>query len=305
MLSIGLVTSASAAARYFLGDAPGCQAGYYLRPDDHVGRWIGGGAIALGLSGGIDARGEDAFRLLLDGRAPRGDRLVEPVMRSDPRSLLPASPLVKAVRSAAAAMGVPVPYLLDDRRLADQFAALARRAAGRGVRVDVAERIAGRTGRDLHAIYGRPGRNSSRLVERARRYLGKQVDTRRAAYDLTFSAPKSVSLLAAFGDPAVAAHVHASHTAAVAAALGWLERATATAARGHHGDGQRAARVATSGFVAAAFDHGTSRAGDPQVHTHVVVANLLQGVDGRWSAVDSRALYRQSKTAGYLYQAAL
>ncbi|MFN8138137.1 MAG: MobF family relaxase [Candidatus Nanopelagicales bacterium] len=305
MLSIGLVASASAAATYFLGDAPGCQAGYYLRPDGHVGRWIGGGAIALGLSGGIDARGEHAFRLLLDGRAPRGDRLVEPVMRSDPRSLLPASPLVKAVRSAAAAMGVPVPYLLDDRRLADRFVALARRAAGRGVRVDVAERIAGRTGRDLHAIYGRPGRNSSRLVERARRYLGKQVDKRRAGYDLTFSAPKSVSLLAAFGDPAVAAHVHASHRAAVADALGWLERATATAARGHHGDGQRAARVATSGFVAAAFDHGTSRAGDPQVHTHVVVANLLQGADGRWSAVDSRALYRQSKTAGYLYQAAL
>ena len=86
MLSIGLVASASAAATYFLGDAPGCQAGYYLRPDGHVGRWIGGGAIALGLSGGIDARGEHAFRLLLDGRAPRGDRLVEPVMRSDPHS---------------------------------------------------------------------------------------------------------------------------------------------------------------------------------------------------------------------------
>ncbi|MGE3810585.1 MAG: MobF family relaxase [Candidatus Nanopelagicales bacterium] len=306
MLSIGLVASAEAAATYFLGSAPGCQANYYLRPGGHSGRWIGGGAAALGLSGSLDVEGERAFRFLLDGCDPHGERLVEPVLRADPRSLLPASPLVKAVRSAAAALGVPVPFLLDDRRLVDRFAALARRPAGRrGIRVDHAVRMAEPTGRDLHSIYARPGSARSGLVERARRHLGKRVDTRRAGYDLTFSAPKSVSLLAAFGGRAVREAVVAAHAAAVADAVGWLERTTATAARGHHGDGRRADRVETSGFVAAAFEHGTSRAGDPQVHTHVVVANLLHGADGRWSAVDSRAVYRHGKTAGYLYQAAL
>lgn len=79
---------------------------------------------------------------------------------------------MKAVRSAAAALGVPAPLLLDDRRLADRFAALAQRSGGRrGIRVDHAARIAEPTGRDLHSIYARPG--STRLVvDRALRHLG-------------------------------------------------------------------------------------------------------------------------------------
>ena len=168
MLSIGLVASASAAATYFLGNALGCQADYYLHPGGHSGRWIGSGAAALGLRGGLDAAGEWAFRLLLDGRDPHGERLVEPVLRADPRSLLPATPLVKAVRSAAAALGVPVPFLLDDRRLADRFTTLAKHVGGRrGVRVDHAGRLAGPTGRNLHSIYARPGSTRSGLVGRS------------------------------------------------------------------------------------------------------------------------------------------
>ena len=57
--------------------------------------------------------------------------------------------------------------------------------------------------------------------------------------------------------------------------------------------------------MAAAFDHRTSRAGDPQLHTHVLIANQSRGVDGRWSALDGRLLYRHAKTAGYVYQAVL
>ena len=59
------------------------------------------------------------------------------------------------------------------------------------------------------------------------------------------------------------------------------------------------------GFVAAAFEHRASRAGDPLLHTHVVVGNVTQGPDGRWTALDGRLLYRHAKTAGFLYQAAL
>ena len=60
-----------------------------------------------------------------------------------------------------------------------------------------------------------------------------------------------------------------------------------------------------NGFIGAAFRHRTSRAGDPQLHTHVVVPNLVQGADGRWSAPDGRHLYAWKKTAGTLYQSAL
>ena len=57
--------------------------------------------------------------------------------------------------------------------------------------------------------------------------------------------------------------------------------------------------------MAAGFRHRTSRAGDPQLHTHVLVANLVEGHDGRWSALDGRGIYQHAKTAGYLYEATL
>jgi hypothetical protein len=60
-----------------------------------------------------------------------------------------------------------------------------------------------------------------------------------------------------------------------------------------------------AGFLATAFRPRTSRAGDPQLHTHVLIANLLQGVDGRWSAIDGRAIFQHAKTAGYVYEARL
>jgi Ti-type conjugative transfer relaxase TraA len=63
--------------------------------------------------------------------------------------------------------------------------------------------------------------------------------------------------------------------------------------------------MSAHGLLAAAFDHRTSRAGDPQLHTHVLVANLVLGFDGRWSAPDARLLYFHARTAGFVYQASL
>ena len=119
--------------------------------------------------------------------------------------------------------------------------------------------------------------------------------------DLTFSAPKSVSLLFALGDEELSGFVRRAHDAAVSQALGYLEREAGEVRRGKDGRD----RLPGGGFVAAAFRHRTSRAGDPQLHTHVLVANMTRGADGRWSALDGRQLYLQAKTAGTLYQAAL
>jgi conjugative relaxase-like TrwC/TraI family protein len=133
-----------------------------------------------------------------------------------------------------------------------------------------------------------------------------RIDIRRCGIDLVVSAPKSVSVLYALADPsAAAAAVVAAHEAAVEEALGYLERHAGHGVRGHQGGGQRAARIETDGLVAAAFTHRTSRAEDPQLHTHLVVANLLHGADGKWTAVDSRAMYLHARTAGCIYQAAL
>jgi conjugative relaxase-like TrwC/TraI family protein len=131
---------------------------------------------------------------------------------------------------------------------------------------------------------------------------GARADVRRAGFDVTFSAPKSVSTLMALADPAVVEQVLAAHRHAAAEALALLKNLSARASRGHQGDGQLAPRIGTDGFVAAAFTHTTSRALDPQLHTHVVIANLARGADGRWSALDSRTLHREATTASYLYQ---
>ena len=122
-----------------------------------------------------------------------------------------------------------------------------------------------------------------------------------AGFDLTFRAPKSVGVLWGVAEADVARHVRLGHEAAVAGAVSYLEREACRARRGAGG----AIRVEGVGFVAAAFRHRSSRAGDPLRHTHVVVANATQGPDGRWTALDGRELYRHAKTAGYLYQAVL
>jgi conjugative relaxase-like TrwC/TraI family protein len=91
-----------------------------------------------------------------------------------------------------------------------------------------------------------------------------------AGFDLTFCAPKSVSLMWAFGSDQVAREVVASHEAAVDAALVVMEREAGRIRRGKAG-----CRVLEAdGLVAAGFRHRTSRAGDPHIHTHVVVANV-------------------------------
>jgi len=120
-------------------------------------------------------------------------------------------------------------------------------------------------------------------------------------FDLTFSAPKSVSLLFGLGDSELSGEVRDAHEAAVGAALGYMERQAAVARRGHGGTQS----VLGNGFLASGFRHRTSRAGDPQLHTHVLVANMTRGPDGRWTALDARRLYVNAKTGGYLYQAQL
>ncbi len=122
-----------------------------------------------------------------------------------------------------------------------------------------------------------------------------------AGFDLTFRAPKSISVLWGVADAETARQLGAAHDAAVDAALGFVEREACRARRGAGG----AVQVRGDGFVAAAFRHRASRAGDPLLHTHVVAGNLTRGPDERWTALDARHLYRQAKTAGYLYQAEL
>ena len=163
---------------------------------------------------------------------------------------------------------------------------------------------------DLQAILAglRPGTgltpNGTTLTTNARRVPG---------YDLTFSVPKSVSVIYALGDPRIQAAALEAGEAATRAALGWLEREACFVRRGSNdqnsrntlGDNWGTRRQVASGFVSAMFRHRTSRAGDPQLHWHVLVANIAQGSDGRWSALDGYAIYQAKRAAGVIFQVAL
>src|ERR1019366_6045771 len=122
-----------------------------------------------------------------------------------------------------------------------------------------------------------------------------------AAFDLTFSAPKSVSVLFAVAPAELSAALIEAHEDAVRAALGYLEESAVFVRRGAGG----ARFEHAGGLIAAAYRHRMSRAVDPQLHTHVVAANLARGSDGRFTALHGAPLYRGAKTAGFLYQSHL
>ncbi|MCY4551949.1 MAG: relaxase domain-containing protein [Defluviicoccus sp.] len=126
----------------------------------------------------------------------------------------------------------------------------------------------------------------------------------RPGFDITFSAPKSVSLAAALptekrprGDRAVIR----AHDEAVRATLEWIEGTLLETRGWDPATGQRP-RVKSPSMVAALFRHVASRNRDPQLHTHAVVANMTRGADGRWKSVEPTLLHRNARLIGAYYR---
>ncbi len=119
-------------------------------------------------------------------------------------------------------------------------------------------------------------------------------------FDLTFSSPKSVSVLWALGGHPAAAEVKAAHAAAVESGLGYLQREACWTRRGPGGR----EFLKGNGFLAAGYVHRSSRAGDMQIHTHVLIANATFA-EGRWTRLHHPSLYEHAKTASFIYEAHL
>ena len=134
---------------------------------------------------------------------------------------------------------------------------------------------------------GRPGKDGE-IVHRPGR-------------DLTLSAPKSVSLAALVGGDARVADAHGR---AVERTLAWVEeRAVETRMRNPEGEGM--IRAGDQKAVIATFTHETSRNLDPQLHTHAVIANMVQGEDGKWRTMANEKLYSSKMLIGALYRSEL
>ena len=123
-------------------------------------------------------------------------------------------------------------------------------------------------------------------------------------FDLTFSAPKSVSLIRALTDDVAEKVLASAHTRAVHAAMEYLHR-HAGYTRMHNPITGNKDLQRLPGLVAIAYQHETSRCGDPHLHTHVIVPNRQPRADGRLVSVDSKSLYHEAKAAGIIYQATL
>ena len=118
----------------------------------------------------------------------------------------------------------------------------------------------------------------------------------RPGWDVTLSAPKSVSIMA---EVAGDRRLIAAHGAAVKTALAHVEgHMAATRVR----DGGAVNRESTGNLVVASFQHGTSRAQDPQLHTHNVILNATKGEDGTWRSLEPRAIYQLQKQIGAIYR---
>jgi Ti-type conjugative transfer relaxase TraA len=122
-----------------------------------------------------------------------------------------------------------------------------------------------------------------------------------AGWDLTFSAPKSVSVLWSQADAHTRGLIQGAQQAAVDRALAFVEQHAAWTRRRPGSTIQQP----VAGLVVACFEHSTSRAQDPQLHTHCLVANVAPRHDGTWGSVDSRPLFQWKMAAGALYRAEL
>lgn len=123
---------------------------------------------------------------------------------------------------------------------------------------------------------------------------------RQCFWDLTFSAPKSVSVAWSQAGREIAGEIQAAQRAAVEEALSYLEKHCAVTRRGKGGFLKEKVKL-----VVAGFEHGSSRAQDPQLHTHCLVQNFGIREDGSTGSIVSRIIFEHGTAMGALYRAEL
>lgn len=163
----------------------------------------------------------------------------------------------------------------------------------------LAERIAAKTAELPDTLSSAARTAAIEQIERAE--TRRVTRTAKGGFDLTFTVPKSVSALWAIADPATQQAVADAHHATLADVIDYLEREVIFTRIGHAG----VAQVDTRGIIAAAFDHWDSRGGDPNLHTHLAVANRVQTADGAWLTIDSRGLHHAIVAVSELYDTML
>src|SRR5512132_477878 len=276
-------------------------ASYYTERGESPGAWVGSGLGGIdGLSAGDPVTAEQMRALFGAGLHPLAATRLEQ---------LDAADLTDANVRAATRLGAPFKVYVGEVNafrveVAKRIATLNTAAKQLGdepvsaaVRAHVRTEVAREFFRTEHGRDPIDAREIAATIAKESRPRTQTV----AGYDLTFSPVKSVSTLWAVADPHVAAQIERAHQAAVQDALTFIERHALFTRQGRNGIRQ----VDVRGLVAAAFTHRDSRAGDPDLHTHVAVANKVQTLDGRWLSIDGRVLFKANVAASETYNTAL
>jgi conjugative relaxase-like TrwC/TraI family protein len=249
---------------------------YYTAEGNPPGVWLGRGAHVLGIAG--ETVTEDAMRNLFGiGAHPHAEQIIAVYLAEHARP------------------GMTERQVRELARAAQRHAQLGRRFAEYKPLPPLRERVADR----VAALEAETGRTATE--EEIARITS--TESRRAAgavagFDLVFTPVKSLALLWAIDPRAeVREAIRLAHEQAVTETLAFLETHAAHTRTGADG----IAQVDTTGLVAVAFTHYDSRAGDPNLHTHVAVSNKVQGVDGVWRALDARGLHAMAVTASEHY----
>ena len=270
-------------------------ADYYDEKGESPGRWMGSGLGTLGLAPGETVTATQMASLYGRGHHPRAGELeAELAERGESRAAIE--------RATALGRGFPVRDKVSafNVKVAEAFTSYNLEQGQKwnaAIRPEERARIRTEIGTSMfterHGREPQDARELSGFIAKESRQATSAV----AGFDLSFSPVKSVSTLWALAPRDVAAEVRSAHEAAVADTLSWLEREVAYTRVGRGG----ARQVKTRGLVAAAFTHRDSRAGDPDLHTHLAVSNKVQADDGRWLALDGRLLYAAKVAASEHY----
>ncbi|MBF6331880.1 MobF family relaxase [Nocardia transvalensis] len=286
---------------------PGSLADYYSAHGEAPGRWHGSGLVALGIDAGDLVTEQQMKALFGEGRHPDADAIQAQVVDVE---MAKGAKRKDAERAAEEATRLGNPYRVYSadnafrRRCADAFSAhniaqgLDRFAAvpddiRARIRTEVATRM-------FLEQYGRPpldARELSGWVARNSRPQSAAV----AGFDVTFSPVKSVSALWAIAPKEISERIAAAHELAVDDAIRWLERHGIYTRLGRNGVRQ----VDVEGIVAARFTHRESRCGDPDLHTHMLIANRVRALDGKWRTLDAAMIYRLMVTVSEIYNSRL
>jgi conjugative relaxase-like TrwC/TraI family protein len=276
-------------------------ASYYTERGETPGLWIGSGVDGIeGLTAGDPVTAEQMRALFGCGLHPLAELRQQQLEGPD---------LTERDYQDAARLGAP--FKIVDRDVSPFRLEVAKRiaainaAAGipAGAPLPAADRARVRTevARQFFlAAHGREPIDARELAGQIAKDSRPRTQTV-AGYDLTFSPVKSVSTLWAVAEPAVAAVIEQAHQAAVKDALAFIEKHALFTRTGPQGIRQ----VNVRGLVAAAFTHRDSRASDPDLHTHVAVANKVQALDGRWLSIDGRVLFKANVAASETYNTGL